>query len=208
MVHAYHGVTITQEELAARIHGEDTADANDIERARAAAYTEIMLALNPDMPSLTEHAKEQLRRASRQALDGQRTRVSFDLGAMLRSQLERDAVDGDALIEEVSRSPLVAVLKETYPDAEGMEHAYVVDRVMYQPPGFAESLVRHGVKSSSGEDLPISRNRIVSVRAIDPMTGERVEIPVDEFKARVKLLITKRSSEATIRRQLELFTIE
>lgn len=144
MVHAYKGNPMSQEEIAARIHGAGEPGASEAERAeaaQAASYDEIIRALVPEIPP-------QAQREAKVALDAVLSDRDLDIDteSYLGSHIQRRTVNSDILVDDLLHGePLVVGLRflpdrngaggpesasaadaPDAPDAPVMGHAYVV----------------------------------------------------------------------------------
>jgi len=212
MVHAFHGRHYTQAELAARIHGTDETGK---ERVQAAAYREIMLALNPELSDqIMQSHQAQFTSASP-------TTLRIDGSSYIASVLNSMSINSDDVVDALlNQSPVIVVLDEG-PHAE-LQHAYVMRGI-----GFAverRSGLSEAVNGASGwikefgftppsvvgefvdasKTFDESRPWKYSIRwvdLIDPADGQITRLRGETFKQRVRLMIDQQRAQEILEQE-------
>lgn len=219
MIHRYKGRDISQEEIAARIHGGISPGMTDEEKkaaARAGSYDEIIRALvsSSDLPP------QAVREAST-ALDALLTErdVGVDEEGYLGSHIQRRTINSDIMVDDLLEGePVVVGLRfPPRPDGEpaavnGVKgHAYVAYGAtfrrntsnMVEKAVAGLSQIGRGVAArTTGEDRDLNRwlNRVprkydlIEVQLMNPWTGTPEPMPAAAFAERVDFMISGREA--------------
>jgi hypothetical protein len=203
MIHAYYGTEISQKALAERIHGDEPDGSPKVE---AAAYHEIMTALNPDVKT---DPLDRAATALETTRDG-RVDVSVDYMSYAKAVKDRYSINSDVIVKELlSRAPVVVVMNED-PSDETLNHAYLLEAAGFcvEEPTAVERIADDALEGYLLN--PASYPKYYGLRwveAIDPYTGQVVRFDGGEFAKRVRFMISKQRARKILEEETRLLTI-
>ena len=189
MIHRYQGREIEQRDIAERIHGRSGGSP---EKARAAGYAEMVLALSPEWHErLIDQAYRQVDSATIERL--MRGQVNWQAMAetALNLGIANASYDSEQMVADISQGlPMVTGLVEKE-GGDAMGHIYVIYAMTYsqENPPLSRQLL--------GEATPTYS--LHSVEAIDPWTGQSVAIPASKLAQQMDFILTQQRSEELLR---------
>lgn len=214
MIHNYYGNTTTQEEVVARVRGND-------EDVSAAWDREIMIALYPEYArDLAAHTDREFQTQHRRGGVGG---VTLQVDDVAESYARYWSQTSDHLVRAISQGePVVVGL--AYPDDPQSGHALVVYGVRYSTEDTQSMLdlwqdAKEFVGFENRQVLPIdaetlnlrSYARLFSVHSIsviDPWTGQLDTVTGEDLAARHYFMLTREVAEDTLREEWEAIRLK
>jgi hypothetical protein len=185
MIHAWNRIHVSQEAIAARVHGSGNI--------KTACYNEVMVALNPD---LCENDAEKIAAALEQLRS---FRLQFSAQSLVKAQLLRLGVNDDEIVDSLrAGQPLAVGLAGETDDDPG--HVFAAYGARFRASAtsgardVADAVVRTGNNDGSviaTAKSALKKYDILSLSAVDPWTGESVTIAGDDYSNRFGFRISK-----------------
>jgi hypothetical protein len=200
MVYRYRGQTLLQQEIAARIHGhKGDGEAN----VRAASVYEVLIAL-AGADGKADRADRFLERYNAEAAKAGKKGVKVDVGAYASAWIEQEIFDTDEMIEELRNKQPVVIGMAKDPRFEG-GHAMVVYSATYKPA--QRNTLERAVAGEQGNTVSrvvgIRKYEVVTLKVMDPWTGEAREMEGKELSAGCDFMMSQRRAAAVLKKQDE-----
>jgi hypothetical protein len=200
MVYRYRGKKLSQEKIAERIHGRGEDGAAKV---KAASVYEVLLAL-AGAEGKSDRGDRFLERYNAEAAKASKSGkgVTIDVGSYLSSWMEEESVNTDEMIDEIKRRQPVVIGMAKDPRFEG-GHAMVVYGVTYKPA--KKNMLERAISGENGTTISravgIRKFEIVTLKVMDPWTGEARELSGKEFAEHGDFMMSQRRAVAILKKQ-------